>query len=429
MSLTSDELKNPSEGFTKDEVIAIAADKPRKENDDLELLEKRKRHQETQKQLEAQKKICNEKLEELRQRRAYLDEQKAKFKQQQQEYAQITAAQHKIAMESEKGRGQVRNRAVAGMTKPVSVEESIIERRKELEDLRHQQMILNASVERYRVYKDFLEQLEERSSEGSTIDEIMSRFHTLTSTYESIKLQIDNLRATKEEMARSHAETMKAQQSLLLQETTETEQKQNLLKDLRMKVKKLENSLYSMDDHTVQQKELKSALSMAVRNLHDQLISGYTAIFRRDKTASGTSGGGGAGGGAGLGSVGSSSSSIIGIGAGGGSGGGGIGAAGEGREGASGSSNASLASSSIVDASALTSATLSAMLKDIQSKMEDLQFIIDNRLPQYADLNSLCLSTPSSRVHSTTTSPIPSSTSGGSSSSRSPSPLSLISSG
>ena len=83
---------------------------------------------------------------------------------------------------------------------------------------------------------------------------------------------------------------MQRSQSLQLQLTTETEQKQNFLKDLRLQTKKAEESLSSMDDNTVAQKELLSTLAMSIRNLYAQLQSG-TAILQKEKKDKGASAG------------------------------------------------------------------------------------------------------------------------------------------
>lgn len=110
-------------------------------------------------------------------------------------------------METAKGKNDAKHRGRG--EEIVNVEKAIKERQKELAELRHEQEILQASVERYRVYKDFLEQVEEKIGDGSTVDEIIARFHTLTNTYAGISKQMDQLHETKDQLVKNHAEQMK----------------------------------------------------------------------------------------------------------------------------------------------------------------------------------------------------------------------------
>ncbi|KAA6330649.1 MAG: hypothetical protein EZS28_053475, partial [Streblomastix strix] len=103
----------------------------------------------------------------------------------------------------------------------------------ELHHLTLERDALAAGVERYKAYKDFLEQVEEKSSEASTIDEIMNRFTTLTRTYLSIREEIEQQRQQKDDIQDKHQEFVKDNHVIYMQLSSQMEQKQNELKDLR----------------------------------------------------------------------------------------------------------------------------------------------------------------------------------------------------
>ncbi|KAA6398641.1 MAG: hypothetical protein EZS28_005828 [Streblomastix strix] len=268
-----------NENYTKEELVTMAQKKKGDKNDDLDLLERRKQHHEKQKMLEDEKKECNERLQALQAKRAYLEEEKSKFKQQQAEYSAITAQRSKLAQESEKTKGEITR------SQRKQKEAEIKTKTAELHHLTLERDALAAGVERYKAYKDFLEQVEEKSSEASTIDEIMNRFTTLTRTYLSIREEIEQQRQQKDDIQDKHQEFVKDNHVIYMQLSSQMEQKQNELKDLRMELKKKEGLLYSLDDQAVLQKEIKAQLSMAIRNLYQQLKISMGQIFRPRKAA------------------------------------------------------------------------------------------------------------------------------------------------
>ena len=87
-----------------------------------------------------------------------------------------------------------------------TVENDIIKRRHELYELQRQYKRLIASVNRYSVYKDFLEKVEEKSGSGGAVGGLIDRFDKLTQTYQNINKQMDDLNRTKDQFTRDHAE-------------------------------------------------------------------------------------------------------------------------------------------------------------------------------------------------------------------------------
>lgn len=130
--------------------------------------------------------------------------QKEKFAKQKTEYEEITRAQHKLVMETVKGRNEARRKAQGSDDKNGETAPQVLER--ELARLHRKQALLQASIDRYKVYKDFMEQVEERNGDGSTAEDIMNRYGTLKNSYETISAQMNELRAEKDQVVREHAD-------------------------------------------------------------------------------------------------------------------------------------------------------------------------------------------------------------------------------
>ncbi|KAK2951846.1 hypothetical protein BLNAU_13216 [Blattamonas nauphoetae] len=346
---TSSTSREAIKDHSKDEVVEITASHQVEKNDDLALLERRKQHLETQKKLENEKIVCLHKLEELRQKRATLEDQKAVFQQQQQDYFQVTNAQKRLSDESEKTRGE-KQRVLKGL-----LETEIATKRKQLEELQIEKDKYTASMERFKVYKDFLEVVEEKSEDAATIEEIMERFKTLTRTYLKIRGEIEEQRQQKETLAQTHSDHVQETETQIIQMNTEMERKQGYLKDLRLKIKQVENQLGSLDDDAAYQKELHAQLTLSIQNLYLQMHKGTTEIFKRTltgvkpKAASKTKG---------L-TVTSKGSPA--------------------KKGAGGQG----------ESESLSKIPLEQLLRELHAKMADLQFIFENRYPQYSDISAL----------------------------------------
>jgi chromosome segregation ATPase len=174
-------------------------------------------------------------MEELSKRREFLDEQKAKLAQQKAEFQAMSAHQQKLQVESNKTASHSRQAALQR-------DNEISAKKKELDELLEKQQQLMAEVDRYMVYKDFLDVLEEKSGDVTSVEEIMNRFQTLRNTYVASNNELNETRRNKEEMITQHNEKVKVcaffysflyfifvslqeYQSLIIQLNTSLEQK------------------------------------------------------------------------------------------------------------------------------------------------------------------------------------------------------------
>ena len=83
--------------------------------------------------------------------------------------------------------------------------------------------------------------------------------------------------------ARLFSMLLKSSEGLILQLGTKMEQQQSHLKDLRTQVKNEERSLFSRDEEQLREKELRGTIAISIRNISQQASHGFSNIFHREK--------------------------------------------------------------------------------------------------------------------------------------------------
>ena len=86
-----------------------------------------------------------------------------------------------------------------------NTEKEIIRQKQKLYELQRENKKLQASANRYYVYKDFLEKVEEKSGSTATVGGLIDRFEKLSQTCKDISKHIEQLNEAKERFTSEHA--------------------------------------------------------------------------------------------------------------------------------------------------------------------------------------------------------------------------------